>query len=95
MREALGRVAWMAGWPVRTILLGLIGLYRFTLGPMLVGRCRFVPSCSTYGAEAIRTHGALKGGGMAAWRILRCSPLTAGGPDPVPPRASREASRVR
>jgi uncharacterized protein len=94
MREGLGRAAWLAGWPVRMLLLGLITLYRVTLGPMLGGRCRFVPSCSTYASEAIRIHGALKGGGMAVWRILRCSPLTAGGLDPVPPRASGEAPGV-
>jgi putative membrane protein insertion efficiency factor len=92
MREGLGHALWILGWPVRTILLGLIGLYRVTLGPMMAGRCRFHPSCSAYALEAIRVHGALKGSRLAVWRILRCSPLTAGGPDPVPPR---EAHGVR
>jgi putative membrane protein insertion efficiency factor len=89
------RVAWLIGWPLRAVLLGAVALYRVTLGPMLAGRCRFHPSCSAYAAEAIRTHGALGGGAMAGWRILRCSPLTSGGPDPVPPRPDQEAHFVR
>jgi uncharacterized protein len=86
MTERLLRAAWIAGAPLRAVLLGLIGAYRLTAGRMLIGRCRFHPSCSAYAAEAIRTHGALRGSALAAWRVLRCSPLTAGGPDPVPPR---------
>lgn len=75
-----------AGAPVRLLLLGLVGAYRATVGRMTGGRCRFHPSCSAYAQEAIRVHGALKGGGLALWRILRCSPLSDGGPDPVPTR---------
>ena len=86
MTEGLHRALWVAGWPLRALLLGAIGLYRVTVGPLLAGRCRFHPSCSAYALEAIRTHGAVRGGVLAAWRVLRCSPLTAGGPDPVPPR---------
>jgi len=47
------------------------------------GACRFHPTCSCYGEEAIRKHGAFKGGLQALGRILRCSPLSAGGYDPV------------
>jgi putative membrane protein insertion efficiency factor len=93
MRQGLRRATWVAGWPLRAVLLGAIGVYRATLGPMLGGRCRFHPSCSAYAGEAIRTHGALRGLALATWRILRCSPLTSGGLDPVPPR--REAQVVR
>jgi putative membrane protein insertion efficiency factor len=78
-----------AGWPLRAALLGVLGLYHRALGQMLGTRCRFHPSCSVYAAEAIRTHGALRGVGLAAWRVLRCSPLSAGGPDPVPARGRR------
>jgi uncharacterized protein len=86
MRVMLRRAAWTAGGPLRLALLALIDAYRLTIGRMLGGRCRFHPSCSAYAAEAIRTHGALRGSALSAWRLLRCSPLTAGGPDPVPPR---------
>jgi putative membrane protein insertion efficiency factor len=46
--------------------------------------CRFHPSCSHYALEALQVHGVLRGSGLAAWRILRCSPLFPGGYDPVP-----------
>jgi len=75
-----------AGAPLRLLLLGLIAAYRGTVGRVTGGRCRFHPSCSAYAQEAVRVHGALKGGALAAWRILRCSPLSSGGPDPVPSR---------
>ncbi len=46
--------------------------------------CKFYPTCSQYALEAIEKYGALKGGLMAAWRILRCNPFSKGGYDPVP-----------
>jgi putative membrane protein insertion efficiency factor len=82
MRRAL----WWAGLPARAVLLGLVRAYRRTFRGALAGRCRFHPSCSAYADEAIRVHGAFRGGALAAWRVLRCSPLTAGGLDPVPER---------
>jgi uncharacterized protein len=82
-------------------LLGLIRLYQLTLSPVLpvvLGPncgCRFYPSCSHYAAGAIRTHGALRGAGLTAWRLLRCNPLNAGGLDPVPiARPRRQCARV-
>jgi putative membrane protein insertion efficiency factor len=83
MRD-ISRILWAAGWPVRGALVVVILAYRRTVGLLLSGRCRFEPTCSAYALEAIRVHGAVKGTILAAWRILRCSPLTAGGPDPVP-----------
>jgi hypothetical protein len=47
------------------------------------GVCRFYPSCSEYGAQAINKYGVIKGGIMAIWRILRCNPWNKGGNDPV------------
>jgi putative membrane protein insertion efficiency factor len=85
-------MAWTAGAPVRAVLIGAISAYRLVFGGMLAGRCRFYPSCSAYALEAIRVHGALRGSALAVWRILRCSPLTAGGVDPVPARPERRAA---
>jgi putative membrane protein insertion efficiency factor len=63
-------------------LIGLIRLYQRTHS-WRVPVCRFVPSCSQYAVEAISKHGAVKGVGLAAWRILRCQPCSRGGYDPV------------
>jgi hypothetical protein len=71
---------------VRLALLGAIGLYRATLSGWLGGQCRFYPSCSAYAAQAVRTHGAIRGSLLATWRLGRCGPFTAGGVDHVPPR---------
>jgi putative membrane protein insertion efficiency factor len=76
---------WTAGAPVRALLIAGIRLYRATLSGWLGGQCRFYPTCSHYGEEAIRTHGAFRGTAMTAWRILRCNPFGAGGIDEVPP----------
>jgi uncharacterized protein len=82
--NVIRRLLWSAGAPVRAMLVGLLLLYRVTVGRLAAGRCRFHPTCSAYALEAVRTHGALKGSALSLWRVLRCSPLTAGGPDPVP-----------
>ena len=71
---------------MRTILILLIRLYRYTLSPLLGQRCRFEPSCSMYAIGALREHGVIKGSGLAAWRLLRCNPWSKGGFDPVKPR---------
>jgi putative membrane protein insertion efficiency factor len=69
----------------RLILLALIRLYQATFSRALpADTCRFYPSCSHYGYQAIYKYGALKGGLMAAWRVLRCNPFNRGGIDPVP-----------
>lgn len=71
-------------WP-RLILLALIRLYQGTLSRLNPpNTCRFYPSCSHYGYQAIYKHGAIKGTGMAVWRVLRCNPFNPGGFDPVP-----------
>lgn len=81
---------WTGGAPVRWAIIGLIRGYRVILSGWLGGQCRFYPSCSRYAEEAIRRHGALRGVGLAAWRLARCGPFTAGGVDHVPP-GGREA----
>jgi putative membrane protein insertion efficiency factor len=69
----------------RFLLLGLIRLYQMTLSRTLPpNSCRFYPSCSHYGYQAIYKYGVFKGGWLAAWRVLRCNPFNPGGHDPVP-----------
>jgi uncharacterized protein len=74
---------------MQRLLLGLIRLYQRFLSPLLGANCRYAPTCSAYAIEAIHTHGSLKGGGLALWRILRCNPFGGHGYDPVPPAADR------
>jgi len=65
--------------------LGLIRLYQLTFSKILpAGTCRFYPTCSHYGYQAIAKHGLVKGSGLAVWRVARCQPFSEGGYDPVP-----------
>lgn len=64
--------------------MGLIRLYQMTLSRVLPPSCRFEPSCSHYGYEAIARYGAIHGGWLAVRRLARCHPLNPGGYDPVP-----------
>ena len=69
----------------RWVLLALIRLYQRFISPSIpVDTCRFYPSCSHYGYQAIYKYGALKGGWMAVKRLVRCNPYNPGGFDPVP-----------
>lgn len=68
------------------LVLAPIYVYRFTLSPLIGRDCRFLPTCSQYTIEAIRTHGVWSGGLMGIRRIGRCHPWGGGGHDPVPPR---------
>lgn len=71
------------GLAARGLLL-LIEAYRLLLSPFLGGSCRFEPSCSRYGAEAIARHGAWRGSLLTVRRLIRCQPFHPGGFDPVP-----------
>ncbi|MDQ0439547.1 putative membrane protein insertion efficiency factor [Kaistia dalseonensis] len=64
--------------------IGLIRLYKLTLSPFLGQSCRYLPTCSSYGEEAIRRHGLWAGGWMTLARFQRCGPFGASGYDPVP-----------
>lgn len=87
--------------PVAGLFLLLIRAYQKLLSPLLsfvfgpYAGCRFAPSCSHYTAEAIRVHGVVRGSLLGAWRILRCTPLSKGGEDAVPPRRRAAPSCVR
>ena len=81
--------------PLAWLLLGLVGLYRIALSPALGQRCRFDPSCSSYAAEAVRAHGAVRGGWLALRRLLRCHPWGGAGHDPVPPARPARRSAAR
>jgi uncharacterized protein len=70
--------------PAAWLALLIIALYRKAVSPLLPPACRFVPSCSEYGYEAVARYGILAGGRMAIWRILRCNPFGGSGYDPVP-----------
>lgn len=69
---------------MRRLALLLIRFYQLTLSRVLPPSCRFTPSCSHYGYEAIDKYGFFKGGWLAVKRISRCHPLSPGGYDPVP-----------
>ncbi len=64
--------------------LGLIKLYQYLLSPLLGAACRFTPSCSQYGLQAIQKHGPFKGAWLTIKRIGRCHPWGKHGHDPVP-----------
>ena len=69
---------------IKKILIFGIKLYRKYISPMKIAKCPYYPTCSTYALQAIEKHGVLKGGALAAWRILRCNPFSKGGYYPVP-----------
>ena len=66
------------------MMIGMIRFYQSAISPHLTPSCRYTPSCSQYGVEAIQKHGPLKGGWLALKRILRCNPWGKHGHDPVP-----------
>ena len=68
----------------RLLLMGLIRVYQLTISPLIGPTCKYYPSCSHYGFEAVRRHGAVRGTVLAGWRVLRCNPWSNGGVDEVP-----------
>jgi putative membrane protein insertion efficiency factor len=72
-------------YPFQWTFLKIIRIYQWTLSPLVGRQCRFSPTCSRYGYEAIEVYGPWRGGWMTVKRICRCNPLTKGGYDPVPP----------
>jgi uncharacterized protein len=66
---------------MKSIFLGLIWLYQWTIGPLIGNRCRFYPSCSNYSKEALQKYGVFKGLWLTLRRIFRCHPWHPGGVD--------------
>lgn len=69
---------------MKHVALFLIRVYQKGISPLFPPSCRFQPTCSHYGYEAIQKYGFLKGGWLTVKRIARCHPFTPGGYDPVP-----------
>jgi hypothetical protein len=67
----------------KLVVLQLLRGYKWAVSPLFPPACRFVPSCSEYAMEAVEGYGAVRGGGMALWRLMRCHPFAHGGYDPV------------
>lgn len=68
---------------MKYILIFLIRFYQRAISPFFLPSCRFYPTCSEYSLQAVKKYGALKGSGLAVWRILRCNPFNKGGFDPL------------
>lgn len=68
---------------MKRLVLVMIRFYQRWISPLLPPSCRYVPTCSEYGHEAIERYGLLGGGAKALWRLLRCNPFGKGGFDPV------------
>ena len=77
---------------MKRLLLALIRWYRRDISPCTPPSCRFIPTCSAYALEEVEVHGAVKGGLLSLWRILRCHPFHRDKDfiyDPVPPKRSK------
>ncbi|ESU31023.1 hypothetical protein G3A_19085 [Bacillus sp. 17376] len=69
---------------LKKAFIGIIRFYQVVISPIKPPTCRFYPTCSHYGLEAIKRFGPFKGGWLTIIRILKCQPLHPGGMDPVP-----------
>ncbi|HEV2697481.1 MAG TPA: membrane protein insertion efficiency factor YidD [Terriglobales bacterium] len=77
----------------KTVLLTILRGYKWAFSPLLPPACRYVPTCSEYATEAVERYGALRGSGLAIWRLLRCQPFATAGFDPVPISTAAECGR--
>jgi uncharacterized protein len=69
--------------PARTAMVAVLRAYQRWISPAFGPRCRYYPSCSEYAVQAVQRFGILRGLVLAAWRLVRCNPLSHGGFDPV------------
>jgi putative membrane protein insertion efficiency factor len=88
-------LAGVAAQTPRRALIGIVRMYQVTFSAVLGPRCRYYPSCSSYAVTALRLHGAVRGAGLAAWRLVRCNPWSLGGVDYVPGDPSGRAWAAR
>lgn len=72
------------------LFIALIRLYQVAISPYLPPSCRYSPSCSVYGIEAIKIHGPFKGGWLTIKRVVSCNPWGGSGYDPVPEKRHKQ-----
>lgn len=75
---------------MKRFLIAGIKFYKKNISPLTSSKCKYYPTCSSYGVEAISVHGAFKGSLLTIWRILRCNPFSKGGFDPVPEKKEKK-----
>ena len=88
-RQVVKRTLALAVRTPALLLIGFFRLWQLLVSPLYGQTCRFYPSCSAYGLEAVRVHGAARGSWLTLRRIGRCNPWNHGGVDPVPPTSGR------
>ncbi len=71
---------------IKNLLISIINFYRRKISPKTPAMCKFYPTCSQYAVTSIERFGVIRGSALTLWRLIRCSPLTSGGYDPVPER---------
>ncbi len=76
--------------PLTWLFLKLIRFYQLFISPLLGSNCRFMPTCSAYATQSLKTYGLLKGGYLSFKRIIRCHPWGGSGYDPLPEREKKE-----
>jgi uncharacterized protein len=75
----------------KLLMLLLLRGYKWAISPLFLPACRYVPTCSEYAIEAVERYGAVRGGLMGLWRLMRCHPFVRGGYDPVVKKLSCES----
>lgn len=75
---------------MKKVFILLIRFYQTAISPHTSAKCKYYPTCSNYGLEAIERFGAFKGLALTVWRFLRCNPFSKGGYDPVPEKKKKE-----
>ncbi|HOP62567.1 MAG TPA: membrane protein insertion efficiency factor YidD [Spirochaetota bacterium] len=74
----------LCGRVLSAMAVVIIKSYKLFISPLLPGACRYYPTCSAYAEQAIRRFGFIRGGLLAARRVLSCNPFGGSGYDPVP-----------
>ena len=70
--------------PLTKLFIAIIRFYQLVISPILPSACRYTPTCSAYGIDALKKHGPIKGSVLTIKRIMRCNPWGGHGEDPVP-----------